>query len=80
MDTPDHYRKYAQECLDWARTAKTDSEREIFLEVARTWLKAAAEFGDPMQIVEPFRPRKRDVRFWPFADALVGDGRGRFRG
>ena len=55
MDTPDHYRAYAEECLGWARTAKTDREREIFIEMARTWLKAAARFeGDVPWMVAPF--------------------------
>jgi hypothetical protein len=26
----------------WARTAKTDKERDIFLQMARAWLDAAA--------------------------------------
>jgi hypothetical protein len=26
---------------EWARTAKTDREREIFLQMARTWIEAA---------------------------------------
>jgi len=56
MDTPDHYQQYAEECLGWARTAKTDREREIFLEMARAWLKAAAQFdGDSIRMVAPFR-------------------------
>lgn len=56
MDTTDHYQQYAEECLGWARTAKTDREREIFLEMARAWLKAAAQFdGDTTRMVAPFR-------------------------
>jgi hypothetical protein len=35
------YREYADECLDWAKTAKSDKERQIFLQMARTWLEAA---------------------------------------
>ncbi len=63
MDTPDHYRAYAEECLGWARTAKTDREREIFIEMARTWLKAAARFeGDVPWMVAPFRPAPDEQR------------------
>src|SRR4029079_3616378 len=36
------YRENANECLGWARTAKTDRERDIFLQMARAWLDAAA--------------------------------------
>jgi hypothetical protein len=61
MDTPEHYRAYAEECLGWARTAKTDREREIFIEMARTWLKAAARFeGDVPWMIAPFRPAPDD--------------------
>ena len=35
------YHQNAQECLGWARTAHTEREREIFLQIARTWLEAA---------------------------------------
>lgn len=37
------YRDYAGECLDWARTAGSDEEREIFLQMAQTWLAAAVQ-------------------------------------
>jgi hypothetical protein len=35
------YRENAQECLGWARTARTEKEREIFFQMARTWLEVA---------------------------------------
>ena len=35
------YRDYADECMDWAKTAKSDRERAIFLQMAQTWLHAA---------------------------------------
>jgi hypothetical protein len=36
------YREYADECMGWARTAKSDRERAIFVQMAQTWLQAAA--------------------------------------
>jgi hypothetical protein len=39
--TPDAFRAFADEATDWARTAKSDRERGIFLQMARTWLEAA---------------------------------------
>jgi hypothetical protein len=36
------FRKLADECMGWARTARSDREREIFLQMAQTWLWAAA--------------------------------------
>ena len=41
MTTPTEYREYADECFGWAKTAKSDREREIFLQMAETWLEAA---------------------------------------
>jgi hypothetical protein len=36
------YRELADECLGWAKAARTDRERHIFLGMAETWLRAAA--------------------------------------
>ena len=36
------YRQYAEECMGWAKTARTVQERVTFLEMAKTWLQAAA--------------------------------------
>jgi len=36
------FREYADECFDWAKTAKSDKERNIFLQMAQTWLEAVA--------------------------------------
>src|SRR6185369_13166248 len=38
--TSKEYREYADECFGWAKTAKSDREREIFLQMAKTWLAA----------------------------------------
>jgi hypothetical protein len=35
------YRAYANECLGWAKTARTERERDAFLQMARTWTEAA---------------------------------------
>lgn len=50
----DQYRAYADECFGWARTAETDREREIFIQMAQTWLAAAvrAATADASQPVE----------------------------
>ena len=41
--TAQEYRENAEECIGWARTARSDREREIFLQMARTWLGAAEQ-------------------------------------
>jgi len=35
------YREFADECLGWAKTARSERERQIFLQMAQTWLQAA---------------------------------------
>ena len=35
------FRENADECMDWARTARGDRERAIFLQMAEAWLQAA---------------------------------------
>jgi hypothetical protein len=36
------YREFADECLGWAKTARGDRVRRILLQMAETWLEAAA--------------------------------------
>jgi hypothetical protein len=43
MTTPDELRKFAEECMQAARNAKTEAERRAFLDMARAWTKAAAQ-------------------------------------
>jgi hypothetical protein len=41
------YREFADECMGWAKTARSEQERQIFLQMAQTWLWAAARLdGD----------------------------------
>ena len=35
------FRKHAAEHLDWAKTAKSDRERQTFHQMAQAWLEAA---------------------------------------
>jgi hypothetical protein len=37
------YRANAAECVGWAKTAKSVKERDIFLQMANTWLRAAVD-------------------------------------
>jgi hypothetical protein len=36
------YRDLADECLKWAEETKDDAQREAFLEMANSWVQAAA--------------------------------------
>jgi hypothetical protein len=41
MSSSKEYKAFANECLDWAKAARIVKEREIFLQMAQTWLQAA---------------------------------------
>jgi hypothetical protein len=41
VSTAEEYRSYAEECLGWARAAKSESERAIFIQMSKTWFAAA---------------------------------------
>ncbi len=43
----DDYQEYAAESLDCARSAKSEKERTIFLQMTRLWLHAALRRLDP---------------------------------
>jgi hypothetical protein len=45
MPSVEEYRQYAEECLGWAKHAKTDTERDLFLKMAEDWLRAATLLG-----------------------------------
>ena len=42
---PERYRKFAIECLEWAKLARTELERRDFLDMAEASMRAAAEYG-----------------------------------
>ena len=42
MATATDYRKWAQECLEWARKARNESVREQYANLAHVWLDCAA--------------------------------------
>ena len=45
MSNADEFRRNADECMEWAKTAKSDFERNTFLQMAQTWLAAAVHAG-----------------------------------
>jgi hypothetical protein len=42
MAVSDEFRQFAEECLRWAREAKTEVKRDALLTMARTWIHVAA--------------------------------------
>jgi hypothetical protein len=43
MSSSDQYHKYARECVVSAAQAKTEIERQTYLDMAHTWARAALE-------------------------------------
>ena len=48
MKTPEEYHKFAEDCLRWAREAKTEVQQKILLEMAEVWRMLAAEIEKRM--------------------------------
>jgi hypothetical protein len=42
MESVKQFEQYAAECMEWARTARTEQERATFLQMAQTWIWAAS--------------------------------------
>jgi hypothetical protein len=41
QDAVEQYRLFERECLEWAKTARTDHERQLFLQMAKAWSTVA---------------------------------------
>jgi hypothetical protein len=41
MSRCDEFRQYAEEAMRWAGRSKTESDKAILLDIARTWTQAA---------------------------------------
>ena len=50
--SPEEFHEFSDEAMDWARTARSDQERAIFLQMARTWLEAAIVLERKLDIVD----------------------------
>ena len=55
MSSAVEYRELADECLGWARTAKSDNERRIFLQMAEAWLQRGLGPDGPPKTAEYLR-------------------------
>lgn len=42
MTKTEEFQQYAAEAMRWARQSKTEEQRLVYLEIARTWFRAAA--------------------------------------
>ena len=41
MDRSDQYRRFAQECLEMARTSESEQTRGVLLQMAQVWFRLA---------------------------------------
>jgi hypothetical protein len=48
MSAAEEFRKYADECLYWAKTAPSDKDCRDFLRMAEAWLQAATLLDPPL--------------------------------
>jgi hypothetical protein len=46
MKVASEYLAYAQECMEWAKTARSKQQRDALLEMARIWLEATHHADD----------------------------------
>jgi hypothetical protein len=58
------YLEYADECMGWAKTARSEQDRLAFIEMANTWLYAAT-------VTERSISRPRGVNLQPAANQLL---------
>ena len=49
MASANECRQFADEILGWVKTAKSEREREIFRQMADTWLYVAARLEDRLE-------------------------------
>ena len=47
MSKADEFRQYAEEAMGWARDSKDEKQRAILINLARTWVQAAANQERP---------------------------------
>jgi hypothetical protein len=50
MGDSDQFLNYAEEALLWASQSKTEIEKQLLLELACTWTRAAVESGRTMAV------------------------------
>jgi hypothetical protein len=43
MSKADQFRQYAEEAMSWARRAKTEKEKQAYIDLASTWTQAAVQ-------------------------------------
>ena len=61
----EQYRKFARECVQWAKQAPTELERRDFLDMAQVSMRAAAEHdGVPDWVGNPAAFSRTSPAYW----------------
>jgi hypothetical protein len=60
VPSPKECRQYADECIGRARAARSEKERDIFLEMARTWLGAALNLEKGLERIDEHYAKSGD--------------------
>jgi hypothetical protein len=50
------YRELARECMRWADEAASEEDRQHFLAMAKAWVHAAVELGEPSHDYNAYPP------------------------
>jgi hypothetical protein len=59
MSEADQFRQYADEALLWAAQSKTEKEKQLLLELVRTWTQAAVASDRTTVVINYIPPEHR---------------------
>jgi len=57
MGTTTDYRKWAEECFEWARQASDESVRDQYAKMGQHWLEQAARTEPLTGLITPLEPK-----------------------
>jgi hypothetical protein len=59
MKSAAEYRAYAEQCIESAKTARSQEERDALLEMARAWIEQAHQVEHSSTVQKPAKPEPR---------------------
>jgi hypothetical protein len=59
MSSAKEFREFAEECLRWATETRSESHRDVLLEMAKTWTQAALEAERRWALRDDLPPSRR---------------------
>jgi hypothetical protein len=74
MSETDQFRQYAEEAMRWVRQSKTEKEKQVLIELARTWTQAKPQNGSttssPRWLLRSTSERAMEVFILPMYGAI----------